>query len=47
MELPAGWEPGAIAENSLALLTHDHVGSLFYEDGQLINAEEWLLRKPI
>lgn len=35
---------GAIAESSLALLTHDHVSSLFYEDGQLINAEEWLLQ---
>ncbi len=34
----------AITERSISTLTHDHVGSLFYEDGQLINAEEWLLQ---
>ena len=35
---------GAIAESSISQLTHDNVGSLFYEDGRLINAEEWLLQ---
>ena len=35
---------GAIAESSVSMLTHAHVGSLFYEDGRLINAEEWLLQ---
>ncbi|MCP4399640.1 MAG: AAA family ATPase, partial [bacterium] len=35
---------GAIAESSISQMTHDNVGSLFYEDGRLINAEEWLLQ---
>ena len=35
---------GELFNSQISKLIHDHVASLFYEDGRLINAEEWLLQ---